>query len=569
MKKTIYTTAIGITLLLNISDPCLAQYTKVYDFAGGTAGSHPWNTNLISDGTYLYGMTVDAGVNSLGNIFKVLPNGTGYTNLFDFSWADGTYPQGSLTYDGGTGYLYGMTNGGGANNLGVIFKIRPDGTGYTDLLDFAGASNGSTPYGNLIYDGTFLYGMTYNGGTGNKGTIFKIKPDGTGYVRLLNFAGAANGSFPYGSLVYDGTYLYGMTEQGGANFKGVIFKIKPDGTGYVRLLSFAGATNGSYTHGSLIYDGASGFLFGMTYNGGANSVGTVFKILTDGTGYVNLLDFAGASNGAYPFGTPVYDGTFLYGFTQGGGANSEGNLFKIKPDGSGFSDLIDFTGAIGSYPYGSPVLVGNCLYGMTYAGGVNGIGAIFSYGSGCSSLPVELLSFNANPLNNKTVLTQWVTSSEINNDHFLVQRSQDGQNWEDVGKVKGAGTSSMQHSYMLMDEQPYRGTSYYRLKQVDFSSDYKYYGPVAVKLEGLEIVTLFPNPTMDHTDYTVISSVESRVRITLTDLLGRNIVSESNNLHIGENHLNIAMGEFATGSYFLQLITETGMYRAQKQVVVK
>ena len=107
-----------------------------------------------------------------------------------------------------------MTEYGGSNDLGTIFKIKPDGTGYTKLLDFTNA-NGSYPWGSLISDGTFLYGMTLSGGTWDFGTIFKIKPDGTGYVKLLDFEGTSKGSNPLGDLISDGTFLYGMTSSGG------------------------------------------------------------------------------------------------------------------------------------------------------------------------------------------------------------------------------------------------------------------------------------------------------------------------------------------------------------------
>src|ERR1035437_9169964 len=86
---------------------------------------------------------------------------------------------------------------------------------YTKLLDFAGATNGNDPYGSLISDGTFLYGMTQYGGTDSLGVIFKIKPDGSGYAKLIDFTSVANGSNPSGSLISDGTFLYGMTYGGG------------------------------------------------------------------------------------------------------------------------------------------------------------------------------------------------------------------------------------------------------------------------------------------------------------------------------------------------------------------
>src|SRR6185295_8272588 len=111
--------------------------------------------------------------------------------------------------------------------------------------------------GDLVSDGTFLYGMTETGGSAGLGVIFKVKPDGTGYTKLLDFTGAANGSKPAGSFFYDGNFLYGMTAMGGANDKGIIFKIKTDGSGFVKLLDFNGAANGSnaFGMGTLISDG--------------------------------------------------------------------------------------------------------------------------------------------------------------------------------------------------------------------------------------------------------------------------------------------------------------------------
>ena len=249
-----------------------------------------------------------------------------YTTLLNFAVATtGLSPYGSLISDGT--FLYGMTTSGGTNSHGTIFKIMPDGTGYVQLLDFAGPTTGRNPYGSLISDDTFLYGMTAYGGTNNLGTIFKIMPNGTGYVKLLDFAGTTNGSLPFGSLISDGTFLYGMTQNGGTNDMGTIFKIMPDGIGYVKLLDFAGATNGMNPYSSLISDGT--FLYGMTQYGGTNNMGTIFKIMPNGTGHVKLLDFAGATNGRIPLGSLISDGTFLYGMTAQGGTSEYGVVFKF------------------------------------------------------------------------------------------------------------------------------------------------------------------------------------------------------------------------------------------------
>ena len=218
----------------------------------------------------------------------------------------------------------------------------PDGTSFTNLMDFS-PTNGGFPYGSLIYDGTFLYGMTSWGGTNNMGTIFKIMPDGTGYSKLVDFAGVTNGSSPRGSLFSDGPFLYGMTNAGGTNDLGTIFKIMPDGTGYSKLVDFAGTTNGSYPHGSLISDGI--FLYGMTISGGTNNLGTIFKIMPNGSDYSKLFDFLFNTSGRSPYGSLFSDGTFMYGMTYLGGTNNMGTIFKYQY----ISTNIDENNAVAEY----------------------------------------------------------------------------------------------------------------------------------------------------------------------------------------------------------------------------
>jgi len=379
-----------------------AQYTKLHDFNIVPDGRNP-HGSLISDGTFLYGMTYQGGINNLGTIFKIMPDGTAYAKLLEFDGsANGSHPLGSLLFDGT--FFYGMTQEGGTNNLGVIFKVKPDGTGFVKLFDFASASNGYSPSGSLISDGIFLYGVAIDGGTNNVGTIFKIKPDGTGFAKLFDFAGGTNGSNPVGDLITDGTFLYGMTYQGGTSNLGTVYKIKPDGTGFVKLLDFAGATNGYYPKASLISDGT--FLYGMTYGGGVNGFGTVFKIMPDGTGYSKLLDFDNISTGRYPQGSLISSGSFLYGMTEDGGINDKGTIFKIKPDGTGFSKLQDFSfAANGALPLGNLISDGSFLYGMTEDGGVNAVGTIFKYALANTFPTITSFTPISGPIGTSVVIT--------------------------------------------------------------------------------------------------------------------------------------------------------------------
>ncbi len=372
-----------------------AQFAKLLDFTGQN-GSNP-SGDLISDGTFLYGMTYRGGLNNEGLLFKIKPDGTGYADLLDFTGsAIGGRPMGSLYFDGT--FLYGMTSIGGSSAIGTLFKILPTGSGYVKLLDFTGP-NGSWPRGALCSDGTFLYGMTWQGGANNLGTIFKIKKDGSLYSDLLDFAGTSNGSSPYGSLIADGTFLYGTTRGGGANGDGTIFKIMYDGTGYSKLFDFTAATTGGGPCGTLYSDGTA--LYGTTFGGGSNSGGLIFKILPNGTGYTSLFNFTCSLSGCRPEGSLISDGIFLYGMTSFGGTigADTGAVFKVKMDGSLYSVLYGFgnMGINGSWPSGSLYSDGTFLYGLTNRGGTSYEGTFFKF---------NLMSITANMVGNPICSTQ-------------------------------------------------------------------------------------------------------------------------------------------------------------------
>jgi len=325
-----------------------------------------------------------------------------FIKLYDFSAEnDLKYPKGDAITDGTV--IYGLTTGGGANGLGTVFKIRPDGTGLTKLIDFNG-TNGSNPYGSLTLSGSTLFGMTSDGGINNKGVIFKINTDGTGSTKLLDFNGTVNGAYPLGSLLVLGTVIYGMTYNGGTNDYGVVFRINTDGTGYTKLLDFDGFAFGSHPSRGLTISGST--LFGMTTSGGINGDGVIFRMNIDGSGYSTLLNF-NYVNGSSPWSTLNLSGSTLYGTTIFGGNNRLGVLFKINTDGSGFSKLVDFDGSNnGAYPYQSLMLSGTVLFGMTYSGGLSNKGTIFKINTNGTGL-TKLLDFTgingANPIGSLTL----------------------------------------------------------------------------------------------------------------------------------------------------------------------
>lgn len=95
------------------------------------------------------------------------------------------------------------------------------------------------------------------------------------------------------------------------------------------------------------------------------------------------------------------------------------------------------------------------------------------YYSIVAPLPIELKSFNCT--NKKTgIELNWITSTERNNDYFAIERSSDGKNFEEIAQMNGAGNSTSEKQYQYLDKTPLNGTSYYRLKQVDYNSESTY-----------------------------------------------------------------------------------------------
>jgi uncharacterized repeat protein (TIGR03803 family) len=248
----------------------------LYTFPSGS--SNPY-TGVIQgiDGNF-YGTTGAGGTSDDGTVFKLTPSWT-KTALHVFpktTSSDGQIPYAGLI-QGIDGNFYGTTYFGGTSDYGTVFKVTPTGT-ETVLYSFAGGSDGEHPYAGVVQgtDGNF-YGTTYQGGTNGLGTVYKITASGTETV-LYSFAGgSSDGSNPEAGLIQatDGNF-YGMTYQGGASNDGTVFKITASGTESI-LHSFAGS-DGANPWANLVQSSSDGNLYGSTYAGGTSGYGTFFKV---------------------------------------------------------------------------------------------------------------------------------------------------------------------------------------------------------------------------------------------------------------------------------------------------
>ena len=254
----------------------------------------------------------------------------------------GVSPQAPLV-QGPDGTLYGTAaglDGNGGEGYGTVFKIRPDGTGFAVLKYFTNSVEGAYSHAGLVLSGGALYGTTTYGGSSGYGTVFKVNTDGTGYTVLKSFTGS-DGAKPFAGLVLSGSTLYGTTSEGGSSDYGVVFRMNTDGTGYTVLESFTGS-DGAKPFAGLVLSGDT--LYGTTLGEGGSSYGTVFKVNTDGTDYTVLKDFTG-SDGKCPYADLVLSSGTLYGTTSSGGSSDAGTVFKVNTDGTGYTVLKSLTGS--------------------------------------------------------------------------------------------------------------------------------------------------------------------------------------------------------------------------------
>ncbi len=257
---------------------------------------------------------------------------------------------------------------------GTVFKITPQGK-FTSLYSFTNGTDAASPIGRLFQgsNGNF-YGTTIG-----PGTVFEITPAGK-LTTLYTFTGGSDGGDPYGGVTQtaNGT-IYGTTAYGGANSYGTVYRLV--GKKLTTLYNFCSLPNcadGNTPYGGLI-QATDGNLYGTTTNGGPNA-GTVFKITPQGalTTLYTFCSQLGCADGSVPYGDLLQatDGNF-YGTTNGGGeANQYGTIFSVSTGLGPFVQSITSSGKVGA----KITVLGTSLTGAT-AVSFNGTAATFTVNS--------------------------------------------------------------------------------------------------------------------------------------------------------------------------------------------
>jgi len=162
----------------------------------------------------------------------------------------------------------------------------------------------------------------------------------------------------------------------------------------------------------------------------------------------------------------------------------------------------------------------------------------------------------------------WVTASEINNDYFVIERSTNANDWIPLDSVDGAGNSNAVLSYNYLDNNPYSGTSYYRLKQVDFDGTTSYSNIEVVNFEGVEIVSLFPNPSSGEVSISIKSSETGTLELKAYDSVGKLVSNEVFQVNEGVSNINTQINA-ADGKYFISAMMSNGQYYDYDVIVIE
>ncbi|MBI4929931.1 MAG: T9SS type A sorting domain-containing protein [Bacteroidetes bacterium] len=487
--------------------------------------------------------TSDGGFLSAGYTYDIDPDGGGALPIFDSA-----------------NYFIVKTNGAGVLSWAKV--ILPTTVYINDhvLNDVAEVSDGYIFVGN----------MSENGVVGDDNTdAIILKTDFSGNFLWMNKYGASGSSQSFNSAVTLGS---GEVLICGTN---------DTRTTYLRINSVGTIASG-YRYGSAFLPALDGWRIFPTADGNYAMMGMYFSFsfnsfilkINPANGAIIWGKRYPAFGGLFPEGQQTADGGYVMNMMSG---TVSWDYLVLKTDPTG---LIPSSGCIAPTIY-NPAVSAHGLSATAVtptfltvsnenALAITPLNIAPTRSVECSYImPVEMLSFEGKSKNDGVELT-WSTASEKNNDYFAIERSVNAEEWEEAGKISGAGNSSTVQNYEFVDAEISSQYSmlntqyYYRLKQTDYDGSYEYSKIISVKLSPADDWKLILNNfSEDELKGKLLVSEKANVAIDIMDMQGRIIQREKLNAQKGVNLLDVNIARLDQGLYFIKA------YNSDKNILSK
>ena len=575
-----------------------ATFTEIIDFGSGSNYSLYFsdvNTGYIPSGGDVY-ITTDAGATwnpstafdqtlrgiapsasglvAVGNYgTSLLSTDNGATWETKFEYVTQELIRKIYFVDSNTGYApSGSTSA--ADSLGFILKTTDGGQNWAMM-----------PYNFKfsIYTLAMPSSTVWYAGTGNN-KIFKTTDAGDTWTEQTEpISGTTHDFYEIGFADVDNGYAVGQsgniikTTDGGTNWTTVT---SPFGTSTiydmhvfdsqtviaVGLSSKAYKTTDGGTNWSPLTTGIPGSFFTMEFLN--SSFGVV-------AGYSSPLPYISISKDGGDTWVPTSLPSSFDAFSSiwGIGIKDTNTIWISDVQGN-----IGYTENGGATWQVAKAAGGNGLYSISIVGNdmwIAGQGGSIIKGYSDSTIPVELTSFSA-VVSKGSVDLKWSTATEINNAGFEIERSIASANWEKIGYVNGAGTTTERNEYSYTDKNVQAGKVFYRLKQIDFDGTYEYSNVVEVNTlvpSTFAVYQNYPNPFNPTTNIKFDLPTNSNVKISLVNMIGEETVVLDKNFTAGTNHVTIDGSAFTSGVYIyiVKAVGENGktMLSSKKMILLK
>jgi hypothetical protein len=559
-------------MFVKMNSSASTYWVKTYS----TAGDDEWGFSGMqtSEGGYGIVGTFNDGSNKIYFIKTTSDGSISWTKKYaaPSSVANGF----SAVQTADEGYLIGATaktDGAGPRFYDMyMIKMASDGT--AQWAKAYSGTNGGNDFGfqaNSTADGGYAIAGYLSNASGNTDVFFvKTTSDGTlSWADGINLGGT-DAAYSFAQTA-DGGYI--LTGTAGSNPDMLLMKLDNTGAWVWSKTYDPSSTNSEGRSVKETADG--GFIIAGSRSSSSQYDMLLLKTTSNGTlSWCKVFDGTAASTNEY--GSSVVqtadDGYLISGYKDDPNSTKQVlYLVKTNSDGVATSSSCATTGSTTPVVTAKTATVVNTptvtsSYNAITSGGTAAAPAIAAKNpcNNTTTLPVEMLNFR-DSCNAGAVKLEWSTASEINNDYFSIERSVDGKYFQPIGKIYGAGNSSVIRNYEFTDDHPPsldeegQGIKYYRIRQVDFNGQYEYFGPVSVRCNSSQTDIL---PTVSEGLFFITGDI-SNAEISVYSVIGEKVFSLSRQ-SVGSV---IDIANQASGIYLVKIKTESGV--EVKKVVVR